>query len=284
MGLDLSQDYIKPYHTYPIFSTNDGYDGSQKLYSTPPTPENLYKKALQGLPKVYPLTGEPIELDDVAPYLTSAYNELVMDLGCDLLETEHFHSADYIAGMFDSNFTGIKLSRWPAFKVLNVKFKFAHTQTNTPIMSYTIPSSWVVLRRNRINIAPSYGGMIVQTNAETNAAGVFQYITGFARGNYTPANIEIQYCAGFDSDRFPSLLQDLILTVATIRLLTDFAPKLFPYSATMISLDGISQSAQLPGPMFLQQTLLSLQQKREQLTQAFTKYFGRTVKMSFIGA
>ena len=127
--------------------------------------------------------------------------------------------------------------------------------------------------------------MIGQVSAgDANAAGVFQYITGFARGAYQPCMIEVQYVSGFSSDRFPAILKDLILTVATIRMLNDLGPKLFPYQQAMVSIDGISQSATLPGASYLLQLLQGLIQKRADLTQAFTKYFGRTIKMAFIGA
>jgi hypothetical protein len=283
-ALDPSQNYGQPYHTYPIFSAPDAFEGSVKIYDTFPTPQDLIEYGLKGLPKRYPLTGEPITVKDVERYLTSAISEVQMDLGCDVCQVEHWQSADFVDGMFTSNFTGIKLGRWPATKVLNVRFKFAHTQTNTPFQSYTIPASWVALRRNRITIAPSYGGMIVQQTADTNAAGVFQYITGFARGNYHPAMIEVQYVSGFDQDMFPAILKDLILTVATIRMLPHLGPKLFPYQSASVSLDGISQSASLPGPAFLLQTIEAEKLKRVELTASFTKYFGRTIKMSFIGA
>jgi hypothetical protein len=282
--LDPTQDYSKPYHTYPLFSSSDGYEGSFKIYDSPPTPKDLINYALKGLPKYYPLTNEPITEGDVTRYLTAANNEIQMDLGADIYETIHWQSTDFVDGMFGSNFTGIKLTKWPATKIIAVRFKFAHTQTNTPIQSYLIPAAWVMLRRNKVNIVPSYGGMIVQTSADTNAAGVFQYMTGFARGAWHPGIIEVQYASGFDNDRFPALLKDLILTVAAIRLLTDLSPKLFPYSSSSVSLDGISQSASLPGPMFLMKTLELLQQKRDQLTATFNKYFGRTIKMGFIGA
>jgi hypothetical protein len=283
-GIDTTQDYEMPYHGYPIFSSSDGYEGAMKIYDTFPTPDNLISYALKGIPKRYPLTGEPILAKDVESYLTSAMSEVQMDLGCDILPIIHWNSSDFIDGMFNANFTGIKLPRWPAFKVLNVRFKFAHTQTNTPFQSYTMPAAWVALRRNRITIAPSYGGMIVQQSADASSAGVFQYITGFARGAYHPCLIEVQYVAGFDQDRFPAILKDLILTVAAIRMLTDIGPKLFPYSAASVSIDGISQSASLPGPGYLLQLIQGLEKKRSELTASFVKYFGKTIKMGFIGA
>lgn len=283
-GIDPTQDYEQPYHTYPIFSTSDGYEGAMKIYDTFPTPQDLINYALKGLPKKYPLTGEPILIKDIEYYVTSAVNEVSMDLGCDILPTSHFQSHDYIDGSFNANFTGLKLNRWPAFKVLNVRFKFSHTQTNTPLMTYTMPASWIVLKRNRINIAPNYGSVMSQMVTDTNNAGVLQYISGFTRGAYQPALIETQYVAGFDQDRFPAILKDLILTVAAIRMLTDLGPKLFPYSSASVSIDGISQSASLPGPNYLLQLIQGLMQKRNELTASFVKYFGRTIKMGFVGA
>jgi hypothetical protein len=283
-NIDPSQNYTQPYHTYPIFSTEDGYEGAVKIYETMPTPKDLIAYGLKGLPKKYPLTGEPITESDVERYLTSAMSEVSMDLGCDVSEIEHFQSCDFIDGAFTTNFTGIKLTRWPAWKILNVRLKFSHTQTQTPLMTYTIPAAWIALRRNRINITPSYGVMNVQANSDSNAAGVFQYMTGFSRGSYQPCVIEVQYVSGFSQDRFPAILKDLIMTIATIRMLSDLGPKLFPFSSSSVSLDGISQSATLPGPAYLYQMIEALKLKRAELTASFTKYFGRTIKMSFIGA
>lgn len=287
MALDPTQDYKTPYHTYPIFSTEGGFEGAQKRYVSLPTPQDLINFGLKGLPKVYPMTNEPITIDDVERYLTSAMSQIEMQLGIDITPVEHFQSFDYVDGMFSNNWTGLKLSRWPATQVLNMRLKFSHTQSNDPLQSYQIPAPWIALRRNRLNIAINVGALTVTTGTQgsgVGALGIFGYIYGFARGSYQPAIIEVQYVSGFEPDKLPPMLADLILTQSAIYMLSDIGPLLFPNSSTSVSIDAVSQSAGLPGPQFLLGRIDALKQKRDELEAALKAHFNKSIKTAFIGS
>lgn len=252
-----------------------------------PTPSDLINFALKGMPKIYPLTQEPITVSDVERYLTSAYTEIEMSLGIDLSPVEHYQSVDYVSDMFEQNWCGIKLTRFPATKIINMQLKFPHTQTVDPVLSYTIPASWIILKRNKLNISAAIGSVSVQQGGGSQgqgSLGIFSWITGFARGKFQPAVVEVQYQSGFENDKMPAALADLIMTVAAIRMLSDIGPLLFPFSSTNVSIDAVSQSASLPGPQFLIGKVQALSLKRKELEAAIKSLLGRSIKMAFIGA
>ena len=46
--------YGPQYYQYPVFTAEDGlsFEGAMKRFKTMPTPEDVFKKALLGLPKI----------------------------------------------------------------------------------------------------------------------------------------------------------------------------------------------------------------------------------------
>lgn len=283
----VNQSYTVQYHTYPVFTADDGLsmEGAQQRFRSMPTPKDVFDRALIGMPKVFPLTGEEIEPSDTATYLQNAMTEIEMSLNINITPVEHSQSFDYIDGMFSSNFSGMKLERWPATFVESLTLKFPHTQTKSPYQMYTIPPAWVALRRNRINVVAAFGAIEVttdQTNIAT-AGGLFSYITGFGRGPYQPAMIECVYTAGFEADKLPNTLHDVIVTLAALRFLEDVGIALFPVTSVGLAIDSVSQSATIV-PNLVAQKIELLRNQYTQKVNALTRNFGRTLKMAFIGA
>lgn len=281
------------YHQYPVFSQDDwatgggvGFEGAQKRFTSFPQPRDVLSSALMGMPKVFPLTNELITPDHIQPYLDSATTELEMSMGIDISPVERDQAFDYIDGMFEGNFTGLKLQGWPATKVIEVQLRFPHAVGSNTYQEYSIPAPWIALRRNRINVLASFGAVSLQTNNANSAtaASVFSYITGFTRGAYQPAMISVRYVSGFDNDRLPTVLADLIKTWAGWRFLSDNFSALAPTSGVSVSIDGISQSSNINLGQMLIERIKLLDQKRQQQMNAITKAFGRTIKVGFIGS
>jgi hypothetical protein len=295
--------YGQTYNTYPVYTSEDGlsYEGAMKRFKTMPTPDDVFRKALLGLPKKLPMTNEELIPEDAAPFLEAAITEIEMSTCMNITPVDHFQSFDYIDGMFEANFMGMNLERWPTTKINRLNLKYPHTQTITNIpgvqspsasgvagtyQTYTIPSGWVALRRNKINVVAAFGAVTVSTDASAiaNAGGIFSYITGFGRGAYQPAMIECWYTAGFPPDKLPATIWDLIVTLATIRFLEDIFAVLLPYSNVNVSIDGVSQSASLNLAQMLLQRITSLKEQYDKKKAAINQNFGKTIKLSFIGA
>jgi len=296
--------YGQQYHGYPVYAAEDGlgFEGAVKRFKTFPTPEDVFKKALLGLPKRLPMSNEELVPDDAAPFLESAITEIEMSTCMNLSPVDHFQSFDYVAGMFESNFFGMNLERWPATRVNRLMLKYPHTQTvavipgqdpqnNPPGVSnsyqtYTIPPGWIALRRGKLNVVAAFGAVTVHTDASAvaNAGGIFSYITGFGRGAFQPAMIEAWYTAGYQQDKLPANVWDLIVTLATIRFLEDVFSVLLPYNSVNVSIDGVSQSAGMNLSQMILQRLQLLKDQYAQKKAAINNNFGKTMKFSFIGA
>jgi hypothetical protein len=298
-------NYGKQYNTYPVFTGDDGlsYEGATKRFKTMPTPEDVFRKAMLGLPKRLPMSNEILVPDDAIPFLEAAITEIEMSMNMNITPVDHYQSFDYIDGMFESNFFGMKMERWPTTKVNYIQLKFPHTQTlsvvpgqdpiqnvppNTPraYQTYTIPPGWVALRRNKVNVVAAFGAVSVHTDtgAIANAGGIFSYITGFGRGSYQPAMIEVSYTAGFEPDKLPSTVYDLIVTLASLRMLEDLFPVLLPYNSVSVSIDGVSQNASINLAQMIMKRIDLLKEQYELKKAAINANFGKTIKLSFLGA
>jgi len=295
--------YQASYFGYPCYTSEDGLslEGALKRYKSTPTPDDVFKKAMLGLPKNLTMTNEVLTADDCAAHLEAAITEIEMSTCMNLSPVDHWQSFDYIEGMFEANFMGLKLERWPATQVNYLMLKFPHTQTISVVpgqdfpkpaglpvayQTYTIPKAWVALRRNKINVVAAFGAVTVQTDqtAVANAGGIFSYITGFGRGAYQPAMIECHYTAGFPADKLPSTVWDLIVTLACVRFLEDIFPTLVPYQSVSVTIDGVSQSANINLPQLIMKRIEFLQAQYAKKLAAINQNFGRTIKLSFIGS
>ena len=281
----MTQSYGTQYHQYPVFTEDFGFEGAFKRFSAMPGPSEVFQMAMFGIPKVAPMTGEAITQDMVTPYLESAVTEIEMQLGCCISAQTKFHSDDHIDGLFERNFMGIRLQAWPATEIITVKLKYPHTNTASIYQTYTIPSNWVYLRKGKMNIVAAIGAVTVSTDnsAMVSAGGLFTYITGFGRGAYQPGVIEIVYKAGFDHDKLPSSVADLIKTWAAHRFLSDMLPILFPTSSVTDSIDGVSQTVSYAVQGLITNRLKMLEQKKTELSAALTKQFSKTLKTTFLG-
>ena len=59
----MTQDYGTQFQTYPVYSEEMGIEGAVKRFSAMPTPKDVYDYALMGIPKIFPLTKEPIPVE-----------------------------------------------------------------------------------------------------------------------------------------------------------------------------------------------------------------------------
>ena len=283
---DFSPEHGYQYHTYPVRANDNTIEGSFKRYRPMPTPVEVFNYSMLGLPKVLPITREQMTPELIEPALESAINEIEMSYSCLLSETTLFHPVDYIDGMFFRDYSGTKLPKWPATEIVSVKLKFPHTNTSATFQEYTIPSNWVSLEKNKVNIIASIGAVSTSNKnpVVSTPAGVFSYITGFHRGAWQPNLLEIGYVAGFKQDKYPAVLYDLIRTIAAKNFMIDVLPALFPSQSVNVSVDGISQGVSYSVPQLISSRIENLKAKQIELSRAFRKEFGKFTSRTYFGA
>jgi hypothetical protein len=281
-----NNDYGTKARQYPVESAEYAIE-SMKRFTSFPTPQEVFDFALRGLPKFFPLTNEPITVDMVIPFLESAITEIEMQHSMSLSPTIHHHPVDnWDNATFGSNYSGVRLPRWPATKIIDVRHKYPHVQTNTPYQSFAIPPEWVFLKGSKMNILASSGSVIIASEGgsyASGAAGILGYFTGMHWGTWQPGVIEITYQAGFDNDRLPSAVADLIKSWAAMRFIGDLLPVLFPNTGVSTSADQVSQSVTMNVAALLQTRHEMLAVKTTQLVSAIRGAHGRNIKMAFIG-
>lgn len=272
------------FHQYPIWAREFNYEGSVKRFMPTPTPEDVYHYALLGLPNIFPIINEQISITDAENALVSAFTEIEASTGMDISPVIHHHAEDYIAGKFGNNCSGIKLFRWPAVKIIQVSLKFPNTDS-IAYQQQIFPANWVYLRKNKMNLVPNSGPMTIQS-VNQGAPGAVGYFGGFygVNSSYSPGLISVIYQSGFDNDRLPGFVADLIKTWAAHRFLTDVGPLLFPYNNVSVSIDAVSQSTGITLGAVITAKLQALEIKKTQLLNAAEQQFGTgAIKSTYIG-
>lgn len=267
---------------YPVWSRDYHYEGAFKRFTAMPQPADIYNYSLLGLPNLFPLIGEQIPIEYAQQALESAISEIEMGTGMDISPVIHYHSHDYITGLFGANTGGISLFRWPATKILSVSLKYPFASSQ-PYSQYNFPGNWIYLRKNKMNIIASSGSIATSSeNGGRGSVGLFSYFTGLG-SSYSPGLLEVAYQSGFDHDKLPSAVADLIKTWAAHRFLTDVGPLLFPYSNVSVQIDAVSQSVGITLQGVITAKILALEAKKNQLLSAVQNQMKSPIASTFIG-
>jgi hypothetical protein len=189
-------------------------------------------------------------------------------------------------GMFNNNYGGINLSRWPATKVISFQFKYQSAVINPPFATYTVPAEWIALKKNKVNLMVASGRVTPKyDNSGLPQSGIFFGTVGIGYNSpWRPNTIEVIYQAGFDHDKLPANVALMIKLQAAKFMLIGIAPVLFPSSSVNVSIDGVSQSVGYTIPTLLQQRIDRMEKEVEELAAALKSGFGKTVKMTRFGS
>jgi len=249
-------------------------------YHTYPTPAEVLKYGLRGLPKRFPLTGEEIDEDYVGSFLASAIADIEMT-GLIINPTIFTKQEDYHDGMMLKNFFPIILHRFPILDIESVIFIFPHASmpVKDQMLRYIVPKHWISWDRNKVNLIASTGPLLPQMTGT-------QYNTPLAlwtNTNYRPNAYTVTWQAGFESDKLPYNVWKLLIDAAALRILMDVGPLLFPMSGMSVGIDGVAQSSQYPGHKLLESRINMLEQKVEKAKDIVLSHYGQRLKISYIG-
>jgi hypothetical protein len=286
-SFDGIETYHGDYHQYPVYArdrdaSSGGIEGAHKRFVSMPDVATVRSIACFGLQRLCPDAYQDVTDEMIEYYLTSVCSELEMQHSLVLSPTEFYQPFDYIEHMFSSNWGGMLLQYWPATAILEVSLKYSHVQSDTPVQQIILPPQWISMVRNKLNIMADFG--TIRMSRHAGDASPLSNILGYLRGPYRPNAVEVRYRAGFESDKMPATVASWIVTLTSIRLLTDIGPILFPYSSVHVGIDATSQTTGLPGPAFLLQRIQQLREIEKRQRMAVKGHFGRNMILSFINA
>lgn len=144
---------------------------------------------------------------------------------------------------------------------------------------YMVPTEWIeggYLQYGQINIIPltlalSSGGTVVSTQS---AAGGALFLAIFGYMHWIPAFWKIEYTAGFKDGKVPTILNELIGTIAAMEVLSMLAATFAQNQGASLSLDGVSQSISGPGPNIFAVRLGELGDKRKRIVTKLKALYG----------
>ena len=243
---------------YPVWA-KDGEDvtGKFERYKPLPTPANLKSRALFGIPLASALTGETVSDDTITHYIDAAISELEHELDLYITPVTFEEKHDYSKHEFTWSYNFLKLNHPNVICVESVELSFSNTESPGFV---DFPLEFVHLQPQEgiIQLVPAFGTSLSGFLLSAFSGTQFHALRAIGLHNF-PGGVRVKYQSGFETDKIPAAVGDLIENIAAYKLLTFIGPLIFPHTSVGVSMDGVSQSVGTAGPQFLANRIKDLE-------------------------
>lgn len=263
-----------PQGNFPLWA-RDGQDTTGKFnrYGAIPTATSMRSKALFGIPLKSELTGAEVTDDMITSYIDGAISELEHELDLYITPVTFNEKHDYSKSNFTWNYNYLKLKHPNVISIESVELSFSNG-SEQGFVQFPLEHVHLEHQEGVMQLVPAFGTSL--SGFLLSAFSGTQFHALRATGlNEFPGGVRIQYTAGFEEDKVPKAVLDLIENMAAYKLLTFVGPLIFPYNSVGISIDGTSQSVSTPGPAFLTQRIKDLEGIIEKQTDVVKGYYQR---------
>ena len=272
--------------TFPHYSNTDDnqfveIEGSFKRFKEMVTPSDVLQFGLVGIPKVFPMTNEQITEEYVGFHLQAAISQLEMQ-GMILSPIITYMIEDFNdEGLGGTRFFPMLPKKYPLRKIEYIELRFPNGTRDPSTLVYRIPDAWISWEPNisKVNVIATTG--VLAPTVVQGSANIPMF--NLSLTSYRPSGIRMAYQAGFDQDKLPIVVWQLILDLTTYNMLSELGPLLFPTTGITVSMDSLSQSGQLPGPRIFEARLNSLLMRIEKNKQLIAGYYGKQITCEFAG-
>lgn len=270
----------EPINPFPSASTEQ--DPEMNRYMGIPTPDDMRRRSLFGIPLRSHFTGEEVDDTTLQDYLDQSISEVEHELDLYITPVKFRERHDYSREMYFWSFGYIKLYHVPIITVDRYVLTFNNGMpTSPPLIEIPLEYIHVQSQEGTVQLVPAHGVSISGFIASVYSGLGFhafnaQYI------HQWPGAVHIDYTAGFPPDKVPAVLVGLIENLAAYKFLSSLGPVLFPYSSVGISLDGVSQSTGNAGPAYLQTRLSELEKAITLQKEAARSYYQRRFLIDYL--
>jgi hypothetical protein len=256
-------------------------DETANRYQTLPTPAQMKKRSLFGIPLRSFLTGETVEDSTLQTYVDQAISELehTLDIYITPVIFEELH--DYQRQLQFWSFGYLKVSHSPILNVRQLQLTFNNSVGNVPLVDIPLEFVHVQPQENTVQLVPAQGVTISGYIMSVYAGLGFHAFNAQAISHW-PGAIKIIYEAGFEKDKIPALIASLVENIAAYKFLSSLGPVLFPHNSVSIGIDGTSQSVGTLGPGFLQNRLSELEKQIQQQMDMAKGYYQKRFLVDFL--
>lgn len=221
---------------FPPISTSDTH--FYKRFETSLTVKDFKNRFLKGVNLLDPTGNLLIDDENIQYHIDLGISQIEHDLNITITPTTYTERHDYnVNNYYDYGF--IDLYRKPIISVSNVRVKYTNTQT---LIEY--PLDWLRTYKEigQIQITPTSGAI---NYFNVGNSGYLPQLLGIA--SQYPQMFEIIYTAGFEQNKIPYLINQLIGMAAIIPILTLLNTSILGVgvAAADISLDGLTQRTSL---------------------------------------
>lgn len=263
---------------FPVWAL-DGEDSTNKFerYLPLPTPDDLKKRSLFGIPLKSQLTGQVVDDETINYYINTAISEVEHELDLYITPTTFNEKHDYNRRDFSWTYNYMKLNHPNIIKVNKIELTFSNNQ-DTGLIVYPNEFVHVMPQEGVIQLVPAFGTSM--SGFQVSAFSGAQYGALMALGSgLFPGGIRVEYVSGFEEGKIPASIISLIEMMASYKLLSNIGHLLFPYNSIGISIDGTSQSVSSPGPQFLAARLKDLETQIEKAKDGVKSYYQRKFQL-----
>lgn len=249
------------------------------------TPEQLKSRFLKGIPMVLkirdPDTKEFIRItdDELKDYIEQAVSTAEEETSTIIMPTQFheklpFHKMDY------EQFGYFRLARRPVASIEDLTVELADKSD-----VFVFPVEWVEtanLIKGQINIIPLafqgvQGGTGIIGGGITAGGGTAVFFNALWNRPWVAALFGVSYTAGWKDGLLPKPVNELIGTIAAMRVLSMIAAALAQTTSTSLGLDGMSQSVSTPGPQRYQLRMEELKADRALFVKKIKKNLGQKI-------
>ena len=241
-------------------------------FETLVTPDLLKADFLFGIPLKSNLTKQELSNDTLRRYIIRAVSRLETELKINISPVKYTDRYDY--NLWDyQKYNFIQINHWPILQVESFRGKYPNA-----VDFIQFPQEWLSVYNEfgMFQLTPT-NGAITQFFL-TNDATYLPLLLG-SRAQW-PQLWEITYTSGFENDKIPAMINNLIAQNAALQALRILNPILFPYTSYGIGIDGTSQSVGGPGPQLFTERINEIKEDYAELMSIAKSYWNRRLLMS----
>ena len=266
---------------FPVWA-KDGEDscGIFSRYKGIPTSDDLKARALFGIPLTSALTGETIADSTISHYIDAAISEIEHELDLYVTPVTFEEKHDYIKHEFTWSYNYLKLYHSNVISVEEVELTFSNTDEAVGFVQFPVEHVHLQPQEGVIQLVPAFGTSLSGFLLSAFSGTQFHALRAIGLNNF-PGGVRVKYTAGFEKDKIPAAITDLIENMAAYKMLTFIGPLIFPHNSIGVSMDGVSQSVGTAGPQFLAGRIKDLETIIEKQKATVKSYYQKAFQIDF---
>ena len=243
-------------------------------FSDLPTAADLKARKLFGIPLRSSITGEELTDEAIDFYVNAAISEIEHVLDINITPVQYKEKHDYRRHHFTWNYNYLKVDHPNIISVDKLELSFTNDNDVDGFVDFPLEHVHILPQEGVVQLVPAFGTSLSGFLLSAFSGTQFHALRATGVTDF-PGGVRIMYTAGFCPGKIPTLIVELIETIAAYKLLSILGPILFPQTSISIGIDGTSQSTGTFGPKHLNDRLDQLEKAMEKQYDAVKGYYQR---------